>query len=434
MKKKTGAQLKVILCSILILFGIMFISVPVLAAPSMIIYNPLSTDDPYFVYRDTVYYDAVVTGLRTTFPHFEYVQYSKDSGTTWSDPMYPYQGEVTINDQEEAEDLPVGINSFIIRVRCNFDSDEWTEEEEYEVASWEVTIDSPSQNQFLDFDYINQDVTLKVWKSDNITMYIKNPSNSHWEECRNLTTGYDDATQHTVDYFWIEYDDLTDAALADVDYEDVCYTSFEVKFMNRYKYPVTGENFIDGVILNFKVLWNSVEFNISFNKIYTGTIGTEGIGELYFELETMIPEQYNTSNTADMYDYTFYNYTQGEYWEAIEYSHLYGNGLDGSTSGWWRKDSLGNLISTNNQRRCIKLYDSDYPFASDLMHIFYFYFDPNSNHQNKQETIGTSGQLAEDGNDGAIYWQVSRPDHEWEDYWYSVEFVFIQLNPLRHIY
>ena len=68
------------------------------------------------------------------------------------------------------------------------------------------------------------------------------------------------------------------------------------------------------------------------------------------------------------------------------------------------------------------------------MHIFYFYFDPNSNHQNKQETIGTSGQLAEDGNDGAIYWQVSRPDHEWEDYWYSVEFVFIQLNPLRHIY
>ncbi len=435
MKKKTGAQLKVILCSVLTLLGIIFISVPVSAEPSCVIYNPLSTDDPYFVYRDTVYYDAVVTGLRTTFPHFEYVQYSKDSGTTWSNPIYPYQGQVTIDDEEEAENLPIGNITFIIRVRCNFDDDEWTFEEHYEVAAWEVTIDSPAQNQFLDFDDVDHNVTLKVWKSDNITMYIENPSTSQWEECRYLNTSYEDATQHTVDYFWIEYKDLTDAALANVDYEDVCYTSFEVKFTNRYKNPATGENFIDSDILNFKVLWNSVELDISFKHLYTGTIGAEGTGELYFELERMIPGQYNTSEIVHLEDYTNYDYTDGEYWEEDEYSHSYGNSKDDSSSGWWRKDSLGNVISTNNQRRCIKLYDKDPPngpSGDDLMHIFYFYFDPYSNHQNKEEVIGALGELAEDGNDGSIYWQVSRPDNEWGDYWFSVDFVSIQLNPQRY--
>ena len=89
---------------ILLVFSLVSISNHTSATISIVIYHPLSSDDPYIQYEDTVFFDAFVDGLRNGGGHLDYVRYSMDGGSTWSDPIYPAPrtDSVTIDDQKEA--------------------------------------------------------------------------------------------------------------------------------------------------------------------------------------------------------------------------------------------------------------------------------------------------------------------------------------------
>ena len=255
-------------------------------------------------------------------------------------------------------------------------------------------------------------------------MYIKKPSTSQWIQCDNVTTGYDDNNQHTVSDFDIEYGYLINEA--DVAYEDICYTDFEMKFLNEY------EGYTDAAYLDFKVIWNSAEFNFSIVEIYTGTFGAESVGEIYWELEKMIYGQFLTSATAEGLDQETIYDCADEWDNETDYKHYYGNSADNSPAGWWRKFDNGTEIAIVNQRRSIYLWEDD-PCDDDLMHIFYFWLDPDSNHPSSSEMIthGIEGKyLDQSGNDGSIYWDFE-PGQEWEDHLKKIYFTSLQLNPCR---
>ena len=134
------------------------------------------------------------------------------------------------------------------------------------------------------------------------------------------------------------------------------------------------------------------------------------------------------SEYTEVCDYTFDQYTTFSfslYWSSSEYKHYYYNCADEDPAGWWRKDSNGDLITTENQRRYIKFFDKD-PGNDDLMHIFYFWLSTDSNHDTDTQLLidGVNCELDQTGSHGSIYWEVSRPDHEWGDYINRISFNF----------
>ena len=226
-EKKQFTKMLIVLA--MLVFSLVSSSWVTYALPDISITSPAGGNPIYWEYEDTVEFDATITNLRFEPSHVDYVIYSLDGGSTWTDPIIPppRSSTVIIDEQEEAENLPYGQTSFRIEVRDLMQQGALVKSDSvsYRIASVDISILSPSQNTFLDFDYVNQYASLQVYKSDEINLYIYRTSNSSWIKCRTIDTDYDDDNPHTVNTMYIHYDDLV-GDYAGVSYTDLCYTTF----------------------------------------------------------------------------------------------------------------------------------------------------------------------------------------------------------------
>lgn len=370
--------------------------------------------DPTGTNDDDVPFYAIVTP--TTGWRLTKVTYKLYTGAKEQNAQISF-GSAIIDETKKASEIPLGRNVFTIdvtEVRFSLGVIEYNERTAsvvYYIKGYEIELLSPLE-YYQDIDKGNGqnqlDFTLKIQSSDKIRVYLENKQGTY-SFIKEVKTEHYGTDTTNIDIS-VQLSDII--AVSQYSYDEICYHSLKFKFENYFDY--NGKQYSSSISYNYRLIWNRAELSITLYTLYTGETNDvlHPPIEFQYAFQTLNPKEYQYSSTHALSPRTTYYCIF--VWDESETKYTYSkNGYNGQYY-WWRKDGNGNILTPEEQRRSIKVWDIDtWPDPDDLRFIVYYWIDPN---YNPPKFNDYTVSLEMSTNFFGVHFSVSRPKIDWQDY------------------